>query len=834
MNYSSMMSIKVQSDLYGNIKRFNAHSWGHLRTQISRLYNLPSFRAKYADDEGDYVTIVCEADFCEARDSLAKLHDKLRVFVYVDEISHTPKMAQPVVKCVRDSDVGLCAKGDMEGGGLAAGQPIRNSSLKNMNTNSSDVVSASKTETLCFDAQFETAQHAVGVTEKEGSTIASPERNPISATEKHSEASPALCNKGSDIGEDVPIDEERVQVNALLTNMVKSVTMAHVDEIVDDIGRSVQQSVGKLVQQVDTEDLACSMQRLMRGVLNPGLVKKLETPSQSSDNPANPTRGDVAAGVAGNTNRSAAVETTQSNVLSGSAIEGERNVSSFTLNASGSNVAEDLCAHPGVKCDVCDTYILGVRFKCFVCADFDLCATCMATTGHSPDHVLYLIRRPLTHETRSEIKSAEQLSTRRRSCGRRGGRGMCGSVARGGRGRGGRGMGMGMGMCMGMGMGMGPMAARGRGVGIGRGWFGWDKWAPAGAGPLSNTSTDTDAQAFASAVPVTPVPVLGNETLCAVAAEVAAASERGSANTGSTADTGEASDVSAKCTRTKTPLPSRCTRRDRRFRGRRTTSSSQPPKAAKITATPIPKEQSVSEPFAGVQDPQMRPPLPKTPPPVLSTTTPDALPTAIPLVLPSATHPQSLLQPLVQPLTPTQTGTGTLTVTRTSTPTGGSQVEAPRSWRDWDSQWQQFVDRNKENVVKAREEGGVFEADTSTEPIVKESTAAVRELDVRSSRIYPSVDDVVTHNSEHDEVFSAYSTPTAVARGNKPFEKTGEGSDLHDTEATAKPVSGWRLYPSVGEDWSSGADDAWYDETGHAIAGVASPAGDVEDGFEVL
>jgi len=45
--------------------------------------------------------------------------------------------------------------------------------------------------------------------------------------------------------------------------------------------------------------------------------------------------------------------------------------------------------HDGVTCDGCQVSpIVGIRYKCFVCRDFDLCAACEATKTHDQSHPL--------------------------------------------------------------------------------------------------------------------------------------------------------------------------------------------------------------------------------------------------------------------------------------------------------------------------------------------------------------------------------------------------------------------------------------------------------------
>eukprot|EP01134_Creolimax_fragrantissima_P006701 CFRG6701T1 len=56
--------------------------------------------------------------------------------------------------------------------------------------------------------------------------------------------------------------------------------------------------------------------------------------------------------------------------------------------------------HYSVICDVCNNDIVGVRYKCTICDNYDMCEQCQAL-GHEPiDHPLLMIRTPLTPESR--------------------------------------------------------------------------------------------------------------------------------------------------------------------------------------------------------------------------------------------------------------------------------------------------------------------------------------------------------------------------------------------------------------------------------------------------
>jgi len=47
-----------------------------------------------------------------------------------------------------------------------------------------------------------------------------------------------------------------------------------------------------------------------------------------------------------------------------------------------------LCLHLGVTCDGCSVYpIVGIRYKCSKCPDFDFCEKCEATLEHPHDFI---------------------------------------------------------------------------------------------------------------------------------------------------------------------------------------------------------------------------------------------------------------------------------------------------------------------------------------------------------------------------------------------------------------------------------------------------------------
>jgi len=61
------------------------------------------------------------------------------------------------------------------------------------------------------------------------------------------------------------------------------------------------------------------------------------------------------------------------------------------LNAAAAGIV----IHKGVTCDICDTEpIIGVRYKCMTCLDFDMCEFCRRG-NHPPDHPLITLQAPV-------------------------------------------------------------------------------------------------------------------------------------------------------------------------------------------------------------------------------------------------------------------------------------------------------------------------------------------------------------------------------------------------------------------------------------------------------
>eukprot|EP00048_Salpingoeca_helianthica_P024045 m.29320 g.29320 ORF g.29320 m.29320 type:complete len:403 (-) comp9149_c0_seq6:401-1609(-) len=65
--------------------------------------------------------------------------------------------------------------------------------------------------------------------------------------------------------------------------------------------------------------------------------------------------------------------------------------------------------HPRVVCDGCNSRIVGVRYKCMFCPDFDLCSACEDQDLHRPDHLFVKIRRPLAESLQTSVYWNEEL-----------------------------------------------------------------------------------------------------------------------------------------------------------------------------------------------------------------------------------------------------------------------------------------------------------------------------------------------------------------------------------------------------------------------------------------
>ena len=59
--------------------------------------------------------------------------------------------------------------------------------------------------------------------------------------------------------------------------------------------------------------------------------------------------------------------------------------------------------HPGIVCDGCDGPVLGPRYKCLACADYDLCKSCEGRGLHS-QHNMVRLPKPCKRDTRGLVR----------------------------------------------------------------------------------------------------------------------------------------------------------------------------------------------------------------------------------------------------------------------------------------------------------------------------------------------------------------------------------------------------------------------------------------------
>jgi len=78
--------------------------------------------------------------------------------------------------------------------------------------------------------------------------------------------------------------------------------------------------------------------------------------------------------------------------------------------------------HPGVTCDGCEGPVLGNRYKCLVCPDFDLCATCEGKGLHPGHNMMRMASAQGTwpHHIFRRIHKMQERAEKREKCKERG------------------------------------------------------------------------------------------------------------------------------------------------------------------------------------------------------------------------------------------------------------------------------------------------------------------------------------------------------------------------------------------------------------------------------
>ena len=66
--------------------------------------------------------------------------------------------------------------------------------------------------------------------------------------------------------------------------------------------------------------------------------------------------------------------------------------------------------HNGIKCNLCGTNnIRGIRYKCSICDNYNLCEKCEENSNHDEDHILLKLRKPLSESELNQKISSSAL-----------------------------------------------------------------------------------------------------------------------------------------------------------------------------------------------------------------------------------------------------------------------------------------------------------------------------------------------------------------------------------------------------------------------------------------
>ncbi|CEF69049.1 Zinc finger, ZZ-type domain and UBA-like domain-containing protein [Strongyloides ratti] len=69
-----------------------------------------------------------------------------------------------------------------------------------------------------------------------------------------------------------------------------------------------------------------------------------------------------------------------------------------------------LRVHPNIRCDGCDRKVAGIRYKCVVCNDYDLCQYCERQNIHDPTHVMLRFACPINKKNRLFLNKVCQIN----------------------------------------------------------------------------------------------------------------------------------------------------------------------------------------------------------------------------------------------------------------------------------------------------------------------------------------------------------------------------------------------------------------------------------------
>lgn len=86
---------------------------------------------------------------------------------------------------------------------------------------------------------------------------------------------------------------------------------------------------------------------------------------------------------------------------------GRDGFATFMAHNTSGRAGHNILNHSGITCDMCNTAnIKGVRFKCSVCADYDLCESCISANDSSKTHPHTFLRVPCYIDSNSPFTPA--------------------------------------------------------------------------------------------------------------------------------------------------------------------------------------------------------------------------------------------------------------------------------------------------------------------------------------------------------------------------------------------------------------------------------------------
>lgn len=341
-----MTSIKVINGP-NDVRRLRVADWDDAQGQIKSRFDAQDFTAKYVDGDGDHVTISSEDEFQEA---LVEAKGTLRILL--SDVRERSTDTSDVRSAVPDDDV-----------------------------------SGVLVESL-DDLPVEP-------------TVVEPEEVQPVVTESHTEESEAEDS-----------DEHQATVEALDTEPENDVKETQVgDERSDEKAETTpdtvedtnaEESADSNESQVDEEEETRSEQKES---------EEAEESSGSADGEAqsserrSPRLFDFIECVLGK-----GIEELVDNLSKMDLQENDDNDDETTHNESterATDTKERL--HPGVYCDLCEGSIVGSRYTCTVCSDYDMCESCYKQKGHADTHALVIRRVP-------DAEGVEGLNVWQRSC----------------------------------------------------------------------------------------------------------------------------------------------------------------------------------------------------------------------------------------------------------------------------------------------------------------------------------------------------------------------------------------------------------------------------------